>query len=1361
MAEVDPQFVSQALRSKRFLAASRASMSVEEIATWDRHLVRELRLLVPIDVQALAVEPGSTEEMVRLPMLLAGTTNADARTLDNAMPGPFADGEPRPAGVHLHWAMPDALLRGRLETRDDGTSNRLGLPVLPDRWVVLRVLLPVGATQPHVRGWVLEADRAVAVPLESWAEGSPAAAAAQPAGEVLQPGQLTGTVGGSAAWAGVYDAVGNRFAFHDPLDDLAEAAPSGVDRDAGAYVVAGWWHDPASDPLDKARSGQSLHELLEALRWRLLGDWGDARWLQAYNESLDDLRSPLGLKTGDRFSERAATVAKVSARASAASAFTPVDKVLTEPFDRVVSSKFAAGAGKRYVTTPWHLRSSLLHGAVYGVPLGATPAVDRRPSPDQVRVALGEHDGDVLAALSTVPGTAPDRRRDAERLLEAFAAQKVNRLGSPDGTVEIEEHEHGTAFTSLPAGSAGTDRFLQRSSPGQAGATVLSGGIAGGAGTARRAAPFSAAGPPAAGPAGAAGAASVAGPLVAKLAFSADKIDLVPVVGTEILQYQWARRPITLPPAEPRVVDRPAARFAFPADPMVAVQGAGRSLRHANDGRASADGKLTCRWPTQVVSEVQGVVAGHQLIASLGNGSVPPEVVSLAREVALHDPYHSAWLAAAAAPRLGMGSAAGVRIVHQRLVAEVAVRFGTDAVFDGTTSAFADVGPGVDRGRKARARRMAIGGDGLAALPVQRARVFDQLLSFSLVKGADPDPVGVTCWSQPWVPLWLEWEVTLDGPASPTIDGWQLGPVDLDPAPPGPAAPPVAAVTRTFQGRSLLTTGASTTLHRAVDDWLAVENARDAADPTAGEADEPTEAALADLARAVTRADMVTAALDGVRIRLLGLPHRDGVQRPIGPDGTVTHPAPTDPPTLLAPGALRLTKARLLDAFGRTLKLPVGDAVTVTVRDSLDGAPGALSVPPRITRPARWQFRLVEAATVAGVEGVEARVDQVDPTLQVNPVAGFLLPDHLDESLEVFGAGGSPLGELLHEPVGGGVVWEIAAGREGPPDAGPLYGLSASEQALGALAAGLVAADAAHRGGGPATEESALSALLRAIDTTLWTVDSFASLGSEHVAGLVGRPVAVVRAQLRLELRPPDDVDLSNPAHAAEWAAAERDLAAVAFPVRIGELTRTDDGVLGFFVDDDWSRFRPVDKAVAALAAESGRSKGQLGLLKQSSPSLPPATTITHPYVAGEPGTVLGDSDTLFVHLGQTATLTLLMHPAGKVHLTSGILPRKALALARDWVGPGLAAIAPSLRTGPVLVETDLAEEGRVRLPKVSVFGKDQAFLWRDTPGSWRTDAILAATQTALLPDTPAEVREGWIRVVPPPPPGAAEGEQQ
>ena len=72
---------------------------------------------------------------------------------------------------------------------------------------------------------------------------------------------------------------------------------------------------------------------------------------------------------------------------------------------------------------------------------------------------------------------------------------------------------------------------------------------------------------------------------------------------------------------------------------------------------------------------------------------------------------------------------------------------------------------------------------------------------------------------------------------------------------------------------------------------------------------------------------------------------------------------------------------------------------------------------------------------------------------------------------------------------------------------------------------GMVAADAAARAGGRLEpgEESALSALLRAVDTTLWTVDTVAGAGSAEVAAIVGRPVAVVRAVLELDVA--DDVD--------------------------------------------------------------------------------------------------------------------------------------------------------------------------------------------------------------------------------------------
>lgn len=1322
-AAFDPEAIRTLVRGKRFLAADRAALDLGEIGTWDQYLLREQRLLVPIDVQALYVPAGSTEAMVRLPMLVAG---ADGKTVENAedgMPDPFDAGAPREAGVHLHWAMPDALLRGSFKQTGDGASNRLALPPLPDRWVVLRLVLPRGATMPVTTGWVIEADRAVAVPLALWSEGGSASQSATPAGAAIDRDQLTGTVGGAVSWSGVYDAVLNRFAFHDPLADLATLAPQGVDEDCAAYVVAGWWSDPALDPLDAARSNDSLHELLDRKRWRLLYEWGDAAGAQQQDAAQAELRRALGLTTTDRWSGSRPVATAALRAAAAGKPFVPIDKTFLTKQERVAVSAFASEAIERYVAPPWQLRSSLLHGAIYGVPVRGAPTLDRRPDASGVAVALGLHDDDLLAAFAAAQAT-PDQRRATERLLAAFTAQKVNRLGSADGAVELEEHEHAVAFASLPAGIAGTDRFVQR---------VQTGSV-GGLGIGRKRAVAQAAKGAVASKVSRGAPGAQAQSVQADMLFATKgKPTLVKASAALINDLARSRVGEVLSATEPRVVQRPASRFTFPAEPMVALRGGGRSLRHGNDGRGSADGKLTCRWPTHVITEVAGVIAKDRFITSLGNGAIPAEALTLAREALLHDPYHDEWIAAALAPP-GSGRAT----LLNRLKAESVLRFGHDGTYDGTTVA---LNPNVARtpqARRAQAAQQIV----QPGVRQQQTLVSDELRKFSLYQGADPDLVGVTTWAQPWVPMWIEWEATVEGLDPPTLQAWTLGALDLE-----TTSATIEGGTATLRGRAQITAGAAATLHDAITDWLAKEDALDAVH--AGLVDEDTEAAYRTLDEAVRNLDVMTATLDGLRTQLLGLPVSDGLRRP-GAPGSVSEPAPVAPPHAVLAGCVTLTRARLLDVFGRTLDVPLANVTTPT-RASLPARPGALQLRPRLLRPSRWLFRLVDAATPVGAEGTEARVDQVETSLQVNPVAGFVMPDHLDESLEVFGIDGAPIGELLHEPVSGGVMWEIAAGREGPADAGPHHGLAPAQKALGDFAAALVAADAAARQGAPLdatreqekTRESALSALLRAIDTTLWTVDSFASLGSEHVAGLVGRPIAVVRAQLRLELRPPVDVDLSDAQRAAEWAQVEQEAARHAFPVRIGELTRSDDGVLGFFVDDDYSRFRLVDKVIAATAADGGRSRGQLGVFEKSA-GLPPASAITHPYIAGT-----DDADTLLLHIGQTVTLTILMHPSGKATLTSGVLPRKALALARDWVGPGLAAIAPSLRTGPVLVETDLDTEGQVRLPKVSVFGKDQNFLWRDTPATWRTDAILAATQTALLPDAPAELREGWIRVAP------------
>ena len=63
--------------------------------------------------------------------------------------------------------------------------------------------------------------------------------------------------------------------------------------------------------------------------------------------------------------------------------------------------------------------------------------------------------------------------------------------------------------------------------------------------------------------------------------------------------------------------------------------------------------------------------------------------------------------------------------------------------------------------------------------------------------------------------------------------------------------------------------------------------------------------------------------------------------------------------------------------------------------------------------------------------------------------------------------------------------------------------------------------------------------------------------------------------------------------------------------MRIGELTRTDDGLIGFFVDDDFEHLHLVDKVVRRHGAR-WRSRGPVVDL-DADPS-----PIDHPYLVAE-----------------------------------------------------------------------------------------------------------------------------------------------
>ena len=1229
--------------SAQFSVLARAGMPPSALVTWETGLWREPRLLVPVDVQALVVTAGADETWADIARRLpegprTGTPPSDSL----AAPPPFTDLPARPAGVYLHWALPDALATGTIPHEPGAAAGptQLGLPPVPNRWLVARI---GGGTPRRVTAWVVESDRGATIPLADWREqADPPEGARTP---WLEPASLTAVTGGDPAWAAVLDGVVDRFAVHD---DLAGLHP---DDTVLTYLVTGWYSEAALDPLADADAAGGFEALMARLRWSV-----DAAALRRARAEADAVRAAAAAARKRTAPRAAGSDVVASLRVGAVEARVPV------PTD--AQRMLVEGGILTIAATAWSPRQTLCHGVVYGVrPDGA--GSETRPQPEDLSAAVGSSTEESFAAL--LAASLPDPQA-GERLTASFLRGTAARYDDQDGAVVVDEDLHGAEFVALPGGSRDQPDRIRSSGPADAVVQALG----------RRAAERTAA-------AGAEAEIRIEMPSSAKATVRR---------GAEVLEVFYERRgaaaEAAASPAGPpatgaaafRDVEVGLPRLHVPTDPVLTLVGAGRSLRHGRDGLHTADGTLACRLTGEPVDGMHAVVHGSDVVVSLGHGGLPPECEALLAEAALTDPFRAQETAAAAV----QGSGGPTKAVTARVLGEIALAAGAS---QGKAVGWAAAGSTLD--------------------------------------GTLPSPVATTWWRQPWVPMYVEWEVALDLPDedAAALATWRLSEVDLGPS--EDAAPSTTRMTLT--GRSLLTPGPASAFADGVSAALAAEAARG----DGGELEPATEAALRVLADRAARLDVVAAGLDALRVWLLGWD--DNVARARA-GGDPASPLPARLPRLLRSGDFTLTRARVVDAFGRVIDLaPVLARARVAGSLTADGSGAAGAggtFVPRITAPARLLLRLVDP----GTQDVEAYVDQ--DAGSVSPIAGWLLSDPVDHAAELFDAAATPLGQLLHDPDGPGVLWESAPGRPGPLGAPPPVGGPADLPVAG-LVTGLLRADAERRAAGPVPEtedlleeeESPLSALLRVLDTTAGMVDSTAS-GNEHLAGLVGSPLALVRALLRVEIGPDPAPDETPEPLSGDRARAFRESARLAVPVKLGALTRLDDGLLGFFVDDDYSRFYPVAGDVLEAALDSGPRRGILET--SADPTEPPTRAITSPYIAPDP--------VLHVHPGQTVRLTLVVVPGTSVHATCGLLPRTSVRLQRDWAAEALQRIAPSFRIGPVLVDP-----ATIRMPAPSGGGVKPSWAHRDTPTTWRDDPIAAASAEALLPDTPSEVQEGWIRL--------------
>lgn len=570
-----------------------------------------------------------------------------------------------------------------------------------------------------------------------------------------------------------------------------------------------------------------------------------------------------------------------------------------------------------------------------------------------------------------------------------------------------------------------------------------------------------------------------------------------------------------------------------------------------------------------------------------------------------------------------------------------------------------------------------------------------EILARSGLRGVLPSPIALRPPQRPWVPLHLDWELEYrPAPAS----AWTLGETEFVP----PAV--TTTVSDVFRGRVLLSAGASNALSLSMKEVLRQAEAADTSSATATgtsaaargllDDNDVDEAALEDLAARLGTLDILSGGVEHLHRRLR---RRVPLTPPAGP-------APEPPPGFVGvrSGFLRFTRLRLVDAFGQYVDL---DPARVEVAPSLASrTAGVAALAPRFTARAQLHFRFV--APAGGDAGA------------ASPVCGWLLPDHLDGALEVFEADGTPVGQLraLGEY---GTAWEPAPGRAAAYGERP--GERITDPRMRALVSRVFEESLVD---GAAGEESALSALLRVIDTTRWTVDPFAHTGEEHLALLLGHPVAVVGAELRLDV--------------AEVAAGGAPPTRV--PVRLGALTHWKDGLFAFVVDDDVGRIR-----VASDALDLARPPAQRGFAGPVDQVPDYAATFTE---VSEPvqHRLFDGSQSVWVVPGRTYRLLLLIEPHTSVHATTGLLPRKELGLRREWMAPPLGALAPTFRFGPVL-----RDPKQVRMPIPADLGGAWTWTHRADVDRWAEEPVTHVGHEALLPPDPADAEEGWLRFTPEP----------
>ncbi|MEM7309113.1 MAG: hypothetical protein AAF682_20685 [Planctomycetota bacterium] len=435
--------------------------------------------------------------------------------------------------------------------------------------------------------------------------------------------------------------------------------------------------------------------------------------------------------------------------------------------------------------------------------------------------------------------------------------------------------------------------------------------------------------------------------------------------------------------------------------------------------------------------------------------------------------------------------------------------------------------------------------------------------------------------------------------------------------------------------------------------------------------------------------------------RTLGLPVRDpigfdeyrdfaaAVRAAVGPHTTRAAQPFLEHFHPIRDGEVKLVGMRLIDTFGQFKDVPAG-AETVQAMPLRGTAKGHARLPLRLAQPARLDFRWLSGAR----EDAEMNSHPAS-----SPICGWIVPNNLDGGLMVFDHAGRALGTIDSS-----VRWRV------PPGDGELR---PAEQLPNPYLRRVVLY-LLHR------DERFLEAFRATLESALENIDPEDFAQHQHLALLMGRPIAVVRASLRLELKGLPGTDQSWGAflgHLDDGVRSDAGFPQVRFPIRLGEYRQLNDGLVGY-----WKETEGVFENDVFYAPESDDAG--------------------HPLIRSH-----GQDPT---HLLQSIeapaeTVTLLVDPRCAVHATSGLLPTKDIRIPADQFADSLRDMHFSFLTSPLLTERDA-----VQVPLSEEEGFEWSWIertaerWVEVPNTDLQDPDAHASFSA-----PTGIREGWLRLTP------------